>query len=1089
MMRDKIMNAFPANPADLPKSFVKHLLTQLSTLFHGLPPNALVEDRLRLVGQYKRYVTDVWPALSVLLDTDFAAIGASRAKRSKFVPKVNEVPLNNLGVAIPSNADEAKMLMDEILCTLKSILHFYLDLLSEPDLADFVWDAYFSGNDPLRPELQGQSKVHADVDPVPAIHPQLQSFKAALQVDNVEGFGRWEIIMSSGATKDLKEIKRSNKERAEFVVNKIFQLSKGRFSGNNQRRLNGPSHGIPIYQAEVLSNLRIVAYLNGSLMRMRCVFRTLTSAAGLIADEEVQLPFQLTPNEWEIVQSTTSCFVIGRSGTGKTTVMLYKMLGIHRAWQKTSSCPKPRQVFVTRSRVLRAKVEESFDNWLDFFSLEGRTREELKWRRDQGIGRPGIAKIDPMNASDCRIGTPRKFSELTDHDFPLFITFDHLARLVAADLQHDHNPYAKLLTCLDENYSLIKYDDFENHYWTRLPQHATRGLEPWLVFSEFMGVIKGSEAALHQPGGSLNKETYVEMPARTHQSFAHQREALYKLFEAYCFLKQQKWSYDMADRTYSVLKPLLFGVPLEGQRVHYMYVDEVQDLLPIDALLLRILCRNPDGLIWAGDTAQTISAGSSFRFEDLTAFMYRAERDSTMGLAMCRIKPIVFQLTTNYRSHSGIINCAQSVIELIGRFWPNTIDILRPEHGIIFGREPVFFSDWEEGMFSPEKFFSGMKTLQDSKGLEFDDVFLYNFFEDSAVGYAQWSLVLAGCGDDRMSLAFERDESKFAVLCTELKALYVGITRSRNKLYLLDKSNKSKPMRTFWSSRDLIRRAPAETNIFQYVVRSTADEWAAAGRNFFAAEKFKEAIRCFQRAGDSYQCELRIAQAFQYREDAKHASPVSEARSAFLVAGDAFTDCAKEALNFERRMAWYNNAGDCYSNGHDVNRAGISYMMAENFMAATRVYYDAKNFDEIIQMFECHHTKIMPDYSSTLFTVCRQHYGSKNIRPPKPLFPSIEEELDYLKMKGFDNTLIDVSECHGKNMRAAEVYLGRGQPVKAIQSCLKHQQDDATLECAVNIALVNLWSWYSFAAAPAKKFLRKGTTATRSNSLKHSTKL
>ena len=41
--------------------------------------------------------------------------------------------------------------------------------------------------------------------------------------------------------------------------------------------------------------------------------------------------------------------------------------------------------------------------------------------------------------------------------------------------------------------------------------------------------------------------------------------------------------------------------------------------------VLRSLCRNPHGLFWAGDTAQTIAAGSSFRFDDLKAFLFRIE--------------------------------------------------------------------------------------------------------------------------------------------------------------------------------------------------------------------------------------------------------------------------------------------------------------------------------------------------------------------------------------------------------------------------------------------------------------------------------
>lgn len=35
------------------------------------------------------------------------------------------------------------------------------------------------------------------------------------------------------------------------------------------------------------------------------------------------------------------------------------------------------------------------------------------------------------------------------------------------------------------------------------------------------------------------------------------------------------------------------------------------------------LCRNPDGFLWAGDTAQTISIGSTFSFNELGSFVYR----------------------------------------------------------------------------------------------------------------------------------------------------------------------------------------------------------------------------------------------------------------------------------------------------------------------------------------------------------------------------------------------------------------------------------------------------------------------------------
>lgn len=38
-----------------------------------------------------------------------------------------------------------------------------------------------------------------------------------------------------------------------------------------------------------------------------------------------------------------------------------------------------------------------------------------------------------------------------------------------------------------------------------------------------------------------------------------------------------------------------------------------------------MLCRNPDGLFWAGDTAQTITVGNTFRFTDLRSLVHRKE--------------------------------------------------------------------------------------------------------------------------------------------------------------------------------------------------------------------------------------------------------------------------------------------------------------------------------------------------------------------------------------------------------------------------------------------------------------------------------
>lgn len=148
--------------------------------------------------------------------------------------------------------------------------------------------------------------------------------------------------------------------------------------------------------------------------------------------------------------------------------------------------------------------------------------------------------------------------------------------------------------------------------------------------------------------------------------------------------------------------------------------------------MLRLICRNPEGLFWAGDTAQTISAGSSFRFDDLKAFLYRIEvwpylsssafetncitipqQDQNTHLIQDRsvTDPTAFQLAINYRSHGGIVNCAHTVIERITHFWPDAIDGLQPEHGIVDGLKPVFFRGWDQDTVRYEQFLFGASCV------------------------------------------------------------------------------------------------------------------------------------------------------------------------------------------------------------------------------------------------------------------------------------------------------------------------------------------------------------------------------------------
>jgi ATP-dependent exoDNAse (exonuclease V) beta subunit len=109
---------------------------------------------------------------------------------------------------------------------------------------------------------------------------------------------------------------------------------------------------------------------------------------------------------------------------------------------------------------------------------------------------------------------------------------------------------------------------------------------------------------------------------------------------------------------------------------------------------------------------------------------------------------------------------------------------------------------------------NAFRTLYEAKGLEFSDVLLYNFFRDSPAGESEWRVVLnrieKSKGDTFTAPRF--DETRHAVICTELKFLYVGITRARNHCWMWDDSPKSNPMKV----RTLICEASRPCLVFEF---------------------------------------------------------------------------------------------------------------------------------------------------------------------------------------------------------------------------------------------------------------------------------
>jgi hypothetical protein len=95
--------------------------------------------------------------------------------------------------------------------------------------------------------------------------------------------------------------------------------------------------------------------------------------------------------------------------------MLFKMFGT----EQSNAAQKPRQIFITQSRVLAERVQEYYLKLNQSLAGGRHTQKEFA---DTTQGTQAEKKLMKLYEDDDRL--PKKFSELTDVHFPLFVTFD-----------------------------------------------------------------------------------------------------------------------------------------------------------------------------------------------------------------------------------------------------------------------------------------------------------------------------------------------------------------------------------------------------------------------------------------------------------------------------------------------------------------------------------------------------------------------------------------------------------------------------------------------------------------------------------------
>ncbi|KAI3898566.1 hypothetical protein MKX03_030491 [Papaver bracteatum] len=646
---------------------------------------------------------------------------------------------------------------------------------------------------------------------------------------------------------------------------------------------------------------------------------------------ELDLPFEVTDQELDIILFPRSTFILGRSGTGKTTVLTMKLfqkeqqhyfssIGFVEAMGDISSSAPTgsvcrvvetkgtvlRQLFVTVSPKLCSAVKNQISNLKSFIS-SGRASSE-----HNSIELPDVD--DAVQYQDI----PDSLRDIPPKSFPLVVTFQNFLTMLDGSMGNSYFDRFSDIRELSESkiatsrslalralirMKEVNYERFNSAYWPHFNSQMTKKLDSSMVFTEIISHIKGGLYAGRLPDDKLNREEYILLSEGRVSSISRERrEMIYDIFLEYEKKKILNDEFDLADFVTDPHRRLKTGC-YQGDEMDFVYIDEVQDLTMRQIGLFKYICRNfSEGFVFSGDTAQTIAGGVDFRFQDVRSLFYNEfildSGSDSMGNAkhmdQSRVSDI-YHLNQNFRTHAGVLNLSQSVIELLYIFFPHHIDHLSPETSLIFGEAPIWLESANDDnaiiiIFGKSGENAGRSTsgfgaeqvilvrddsvrqeiaehigkqalvltIAECKGLEFQDVLLYNFFGTSSLN-SQWRVVYGYMKEQNL---LDSDDAKFPkfsaekhqILCSELKQLYVAITRTRQRLWICEKIDDfSKPMFDYWRKLCLVQVRQLDESLLQAMrVTSSKEEWSSRGIKLLDEGNFEMATMCFEKAGDSF---------------------------------------------------------------------------------------------------------------------------------------------------------------------------------------------------------------------------------------------
>ncbi|XP_054671499.1 TPR and ankyrin repeat-containing protein 1 isoform X2 [Grus americana] len=658
--------------------------------------------------------------------------------------------------------------------------------------------------------------------------------------------------------------------------------------------------------------------------------------------------------------------------------------------------------------------------------------------------------------------------------------------------------------------TFVTYDVFANEIWPKMIKGKSP-YNPALVWKEIKSFLKGSFEALSCFGGKLTEEQYKMLGRKRSPNFTEDRSEIYHLFCLYQQIRSQRGYFDEEDLLYNLSQRLskLRELPWS---IHEFYGDEIQDFTQAELALLMRCINDPNTMFLTGDTAQSIMKGVAFRFSDLRSLFHYASKNSMNKKQRVRKPKRIYQLYQNYRSHSGILRLAAGVVDLLQHYFPESFDRLPKDCGLFDGPKPTVLescsvsdlaillrgnkrktqpiefgahqvvlvaNETAKEKIPEELSLALVLTVYEAKGLEFDDVLLYNFFTDSEAS-KEWKIISSYAPDSDVQagskllieMPFEDatgmqkrtpfNVEMYKMLNGELKQLYTAITRARVNLWIFDEdSDKRAPAFKYFIKREFVQVVKADEkkdlDDSMFAKTSTPEEWIAQG-DYYAKHQFWEvAAKCYQKGGAAEKSKLALAHDAVLKVHSKKSSP-REKQMEYMSLAKTYLECGEPKLSLKclfqskefrlcaelcKKLGKIKDAAVYYQKSQCYKEASECYEEIEEFDLAIKMYCQEELYEEAAKAVERYEEMLntkgqmvskLSCTANQLYLEAAAKYLSMNRTEEMMQVLSkldIEDQLEFLKSRGCLRQTADLLKREGREEEAAKLMKQHGFPLEA----------------------------------------------------------